>query len=81
LLVVAGRELVAIPVRKNGRLDLTGAMPRFDFGRLGIESPAGLALDPESGALFILDRATPRLVRVEPTPTGTSMPGSSPSTS
>ncbi len=70
LLVVAGRELVAIPVRKNGRLDLTATMPRFDFGRLGIDSPAGLAIDAESGALFILDRATPRLVRVEPAPDG-----------
>ena len=70
LLVVAGRELATIPVRKNGRLDVAGAMPRFDFGRLGIESPAGLAVDPESGALFILDRATPRLVRVEPASDG-----------
>jgi DNA-binding beta-propeller fold protein YncE len=38
----------------------------FDWASLSIESPQGVAVDPDSGSVFILDSAGRRIVRVDP---------------
>lgn len=57
-----------IEVRENphGTLD-PSTLVRHDVRRLGIDDPQGMAVDPDSGDLFILDSAAPRIVRIAPT--------------
>jgi DNA-binding beta-propeller fold protein YncE len=42
----------------------------FDWRSLAIGSPQGVAVDPESGSIFVLDAAGRRIVRVDPGPGG-----------
>ncbi|HSF61226.1 MAG TPA: SdiA-regulated domain-containing protein, partial [Gaiellaceae bacterium] len=41
-------------------------LQRRDALRLDVRNPQGLAVDPESGVVYVLDTDAPRLVRVEP---------------
>ena len=59
------RELIAIKVDPAGEADL-GAMSRYEAQQYGVQDPQGMAVDPVSGALFILDGAGSRIVRVRP---------------
>ncbi len=48
---------------------LSAAAPaRYPVRRYGAEQVRGMAIDPRSGRLFLLDGAGPRLVSVEPSP-------------
>jgi hypothetical protein len=59
------RGLVAIPARRDGSFDPKG-MVRFDTRRFGLQDALGIAVDPASGLLFVLDGAGPSLLRIEP---------------
>jgi Cadherin domain len=60
-----GRRLFAIPAKADGSLDPT-SLVRYDVSRFGLGHPAGMAVDPASGAIFVLDASGPRIARLEP---------------
>ena len=60
-----GRRLFAIPANADGSLDPT-SLVRYDVSRFGLGHPAGMAVDPASGAIFVLDASGPRIARLEP---------------
>jgi hypothetical protein len=62
-------ELLEVQVGPQGDLD-TQTLNRRDARRFGLHDPQGLAVDPVSGTVFILDADLPRLVRVEPAADG-----------
>src|SRR6266545_4788690 len=49
-------------------------LARFPAQKFGLQTPRGLAIDPASGRLFVLDNAGRRLVRVDPD-LGAAAPG------
>lgn len=65
-LLLLGRagELLELAVTADGRL-APGSLKKRDVARLGVAAPSGIAVDPVTGAVFILDAAQPRLVRVD----------------
>ena len=63
LLLASQRELVTVGVATDGRL-VPGSGTRHSISRLGLVAPRGVAVDPASGAVFVLDAATSRIVRV-----------------
>src|SRR5262245_10382352 len=69
LLALSGRQMIAVSSDKRGLLSRASAS-RHDIAHFGIERPAGMAVDPSTGSLFILDRAIPRLVQVARTADG-----------
>ena len=70
ILQSASSELVAIGETAGGNLD-PATLTRHPSGHFGVENPQGIAVDPSSGHLFILDGATNRMIRVEPAADGT----------
>jgi sugar lactone lactonase YvrE len=60
-----GRRLFAIDANVDGSLDPT-SLVRYDVSRFGLGHPEGMAVDPASGAIFILDASGPRIARIEP---------------
>ena len=60
-----GRRLFAIQTNADGSLDPT-TLVRYDVSRFGLGHPAGMAVDPASGAIFVLDASGPRIARLEP---------------
>jgi DNA-binding beta-propeller fold protein YncE len=67
LLDSAAAELIAIESGPDGHLDTApAATTRFEVGRLGLQHPTGMTVDPGNGVLFILDSRTSEIVRVEP---------------
>ena len=75
------RLLVLLPEREHidaseGR---TGWSPEsqhtgyFDVRQFGLQDPQGMAVDPASGDLLILDSAASSIVRIAPAPTGALM--------
>jgi hypothetical protein len=66
LLDSGAREIVAIPVATDGMPAPAGTPARYSIGALGLLAPRGMAVDPASGALYILDAAALRVVRVDP---------------
>jgi hypothetical protein len=60
-----GGRLFAIQANADGSLDPTSLM-RYDVSRFGLGHPAGMAVDPASGAIFVLDASGPRIARLEP---------------
>jgi uncharacterized protein YjiK len=61
------RELVQIPARPQGSFQpRERAGDRLDLRPLDPGDPQGIAFDPRSGHLFILDAAGPRLLRIAP---------------
>ncbi len=65
ILQFPGNQLLEVNENLDGNLDPT-TLARFAASRFGLQNPQGLAVDPESGSLFILDAVGPRIVRVEP---------------
>ena len=57
--------LLELQAGPQGDLD-PKTLNRRNAGRFGLRDPQGLAVDPVSGTVFILDANLPRLVRVEP---------------
>ena len=63
-------ELVKVGIDQNGLLDSSGKNTfRYNTRAFGVESPQGIAFDPASGHLFILDSKGPRIVSIAPHPT------------
>jgi uncharacterized protein YjiK len=58
-------RLIDVPQGPDGSLD-PAALVRLDARHFGLQNPQGMAVDPVSGHLLILDAARPRIVRVEP---------------
>ncbi len=58
-------ELVVIKVRNRVR---NGRIRRFQVPEYGVGDPSGIAVNPKTGTLFILDRVGPKIVRVDPGP-------------
>ena len=63
------RKLIEVLEGPDGNLD-PATLVRHPARHFGLQNPQGMAVDPASGHLFILDRAGPRIVRIEPDPTG-----------
>jgi hypothetical protein len=61
----AGQELIAIKANQVGYVD-SPVMNRFEAQQFGVQNPQGMAVDPVSGALFILSEANSRIVRIKP---------------
>jgi len=59
------RELVAIPAGADASLAPQREV-HFRVEHFGVVDPQGLAVDPASGRLFVLDREGPWLLRVDP---------------
>ena len=62
-------QLIELREGPTGVLDPRTLM-RYNMGSLGLKKPQGMAMDPSSGNLFILDAAGPRLVQAQPKPDG-----------
>jgi hypothetical protein len=69
LLLGQAGELLELQASPQGDLD-PKTLNRRDAGRFGLRDPQGLAVDPVSGTVFILDANLPRLVRLEPAADG-----------
>jgi K319-like protein/SdiA-regulated protein len=65
VLDVANRSLYAIPADAGGRFDVSQTM-RLQAPRVGLVRPAGMAVDPVSGEIFVLDHLTRRIMRFTP---------------
>jgi hypothetical protein len=65
LLRADGRRLFAIQTNVDGSLDRT-TLVHYDLSRFGLGDPEGMAVDPASGTIFVLDGSGPRIVRLEP---------------
>ena len=63
----ATQALVQITVKSDGSLDMA-SLTRISGQPFGLQQPQGMAIDPATGHLFILDKVGPRLVRLEPGP-------------
>jgi hypothetical protein len=61
----ATEELIEIRAGADGQLD-PGTLTRYPAQSYGVQNARGMAVDPQSGQLIILDASGPRLVRVEP---------------
>jgi hypothetical protein len=61
----AAQELIAIQVGPDGYLN-PADRDHFEAGRFGVQDPLGMAIDPLSGALFILEGAEAQILRIEP---------------
>jgi len=69
LLLDAADRLLEVRADSSGDLDPT-TLVRRDALRLDLRDPQGMAVDPASGVVFVLDAATPRIVRIEPDANG-----------
>ena len=61
----SANQLLELREDADGNLD-PHTLTRYDARSFGLQNPQGLTVDPNSGILFILDAAGPRIVRVEP---------------
>lgn len=62
----ASSELIVINL--GGRLRSPNAIQRFAAFEYGVDDANGIAVDPKTGTLFLLDRFGPEIVEVIPTP-------------
>ncbi|HSJ85625.1 MAG TPA: SdiA-regulated domain-containing protein, partial [Anaerolineales bacterium] len=69
LFVASSKQLLAVAEDSSGNLDPT-TLTHYDASRFGVQDPQGLSVDADSGTLFILDAAGPRLVRITPASDG-----------
>jgi DNA-binding beta-propeller fold protein YncE len=65
LLLDSADRLLEVRSDVSGDLD-PRTLVRRDALRLDLRDPQGMALDPASGAVYVLDASQPRLVRIEP---------------
>jgi len=71
VLFLRSRESRLVEVREDSSGSLDPSMQtRYDARRFGLQNPQGMAVDPESGGLYFLDAAGPRLVCVRPDSSG-----------
>jgi len=61
----ASQELIAIKADQDGYVD-PAVLNRFEAQQFGVQNPQGMAVDPVSGALFILSGADSRIVWIKP---------------
>jgi hypothetical protein len=59
-------ELVVLKCRSQ--LHGSNIIQRFKAGEFGVSKPNGIAVDPKTGTLYILDRIGPKIVQVDPGP-------------
>ena len=64
LLDTAASELIAADLA--GDQAALSVINRYSIAELGLQQPAGMAVDPATGALFILDSAANRITRIAP---------------
>jgi DNA-binding beta-propeller fold protein YncE len=64
----ATNQLVEVKAGPTGQPELNQGLTRFEARQFGLKNPKGMALDPNSGRLFILDQAASQIVRVSPDP-------------
>jgi uncharacterized protein YjiK len=69
LLHAAANQLLEVHENSDGNLE-AGSLNRYDAKPFGLQNPQGLAVDPASGTLFVLDAVGPRLVRITPASDG-----------
>jgi uncharacterized protein YjiK len=65
LLPAEGSQILAVRPDNSGNLkplDVT----RYNVKGLGLQNPQGMAVDEETGTLFILDAGAPRVVQIQP---------------
>ncbi len=74
LFVDSSLQLVADDVSAAGKPE-PASLRRLDATALGLGDPQGVAVDPSTGTLFVLDAAGPRIVQAEPAADG-SFPAS-----
>ena len=58
-------RLLEVKANDSGELDPT-SLVRRDALRLELADPQGMTVDPTTGAIYVLDAAPPRIVRIEP---------------
>lgn len=64
------RESADLLVTELGRKAFDAeAIEHFNVQALGVERPNGIAVDPQTGTLFVLDRVGPKIVAMDPGPT------------
>ena len=64
LLRADGRRLFAMQTNADGSLDRT-TLAHYDVSRLSLGDPEGMAVDPATGTIFVLDGSGPRVFRLE----------------
>jgi VCBS repeat-containing protein len=69
VLLPSANILMQIKAGPEGRLN-PNTLAHFDVRSFGLQDPQGMAVDPASGDLLVLDRATCSIVRVSPAPDG-----------
>jgi hypothetical protein len=69
ILQFPANHLLEVREKPDGSLD-PGSLISHAASRFGLQDPQGLAIDPGSGTLFILDAVGPRILRIEPGPDG-----------
>ena len=65
LLAAQGNQLVEVRPDTNGNLS-PSSITRYNVRDWGLQNPQGMTVDEETGTLFILDAASPRIVQVQP---------------
>jgi uncharacterized protein YjiK len=69
LLLGSADQLLEVHADANGELD-PRTLNRRDARHLDLKDPQGMAVDPASGVLYVLDASGPRIVRVAPDANG-----------
>jgi VCBS repeat-containing protein len=69
ILQANANQVIEIKARPDGGLNCDKPA-RFDVRRFGLQNPQGMAVDPATGDLFILDGAASSLVRITPASDG-----------
>jgi uncharacterized protein YjiK len=65
LLGTQGNQLLEVRPDNNGNLGQSN-VTRYNVNVFGLQDPQGMAVDEETGTLFILDAAAPRVLQVRP---------------
>jgi sugar lactone lactonase YvrE len=65
LLTAQANQILAVRPDNNGNLKPSD-VTRYNVKGLGLQNPQGMSVDEETGTLFILDAAAPRVVQVQP---------------
>jgi uncharacterized protein YjiK len=62
-------KLISIDANPDGNLDAS-SLKRYDARDFNLQDPQGMAVDPVSGQVVILDRAVSQIVQIQPTEGG-----------
>jgi uncharacterized protein YjiK len=69
ILQTSSNKLISIDAAPDGGLDAS-SLKRYAARDFNLQDPQGMAVDPTSGQLFILDNAGPQILRIQPTKDG-----------